>query len=201
MRRTYDLTKNVHQGHHKIWITSEAKEDLKLWRSFLQNFNGTTIIRAKIESTSSHINMFSDSCLTGFGATFGSNYITGRFPDSWQKYSITVLETYPVLAIIGTFCYRLRNSHINFHTDNMGVAYILNKQTSKNQTIMIMIRKLVLILLENNITLTARHIPGNTNYICDLLSRKQVPAEVLREQGLKVSATPIPPQLLPENLI
>ena len=82
----------------------------------------------------------------------------------------------------------------------MGVVYILNKQSSKNETIMYMIRRLVLILLEHNITLEMAHIPGIHNNLCDLLSRKQVPAATLKQHGMQVIPTPIPEDTLPQKL-
>lgn len=154
----------------------------------------------KISVDSDTINLFTDSSLSGYGGTYGSNYICGKFPESWKAYSITVLETYPVLALITTLAKKLKNSYVIFNCDNQGVVSIINSQTSKNPLIMVMIRKMVLVLLLNNIRFTAKHIPGKTNVVCDLLSRTQVPAAALRQMGLKITETPIPSEIRPENL-
>ena len=74
-----------------------------------------SILRRKIPTSSEAINLYSDASLKGFGATYGSQFITGSFPQEWNRFSITVLETYPVLAVIGTFAAKLRNSKIIFH--------------------------------------------------------------------------------------
>ena len=201
LRRMYDLTKDVKHGHYKITLTKEVKNDLVMWKKFLNFYNGVTIIRNKIAVDSNTINLYTDSSLNGYGGTYGTNYICGKFPASWKSYSITVLETYPVLAIIKTFENKLKNSRVVFNCDNQGVVSIINSQTSRNPFIMVMIRKLVLCLLLNNIQFTACHIPGKTNVICDLLSRKQVSSEELRQWGLSNSPTAIPEDILPENLM
>ena len=48
-----------------------------------------------------------------------------------------------------------------------------NKRTSKNKNICT-VRKLVLSLVDNNIDIYAKHIPGVENNNCDLLSRQAV---------------------------
>ena len=201
LRRMYDLTRNVKHGHYKITLTKEVKEDLVTWQKFLQLYNGVTMIRESIAIDSNVINLFSDSSLEGYGGTYGRNFICGKFPNTWKSYSITVLETYPILALIVTFKNKLKNSRVIFNCDNLGVVSIINSQSSKNPLIMVMIRKLVLCLLLNNIKFTARHIPGKTNIICDLLSRKQVSEAELGYWGLNKTPTSIPESIRPENLI
>ena len=59
------------------------------------------------------------------------------------------------------------------HTDNQALVSIINKQTSKSKRVMMLVRKMVLLLLENNIMFKAQHIYGKVNNIADALSRKQ----------------------------
>lgn len=199
LRRLYDLTKNVKHGHFKVTLNKQVKEDLLIWQKFLKCYNCVTIIRDNPSIDSDVINLYTDASLQGFGGTFGSNFIVGKFPPSWKDFSIVVLETYPILALIVTFALKLKNSKIVFNCDNQGVVSIINSQTSKNPLIMTMIRKLVLNLLIYNIKFTARHIPGKINTICDTLSRKQV--AVLQQWGLKPAPTTIPADIRPEILI
>ena len=62
---------------------------------------------------------------------------------------------------------------IIMHTDNQALVCIINKQTSKSKRVMMLVRKMVLLLLENNIMFKAQHIYGKVNNIADALSRKQ----------------------------
>ena len=40
LRRLIDLTIGVKAAHHRIRLTSQVKEDLRVWLEFLNNFNG-----------------------------------------------------------------------------------------------------------------------------------------------------------------
>ena len=59
-------------------------------------------------------------------------------------------------------------------SDNIAVVYIINKQTSKDPTIMILVRRLVLPILKFNILFKASHIAGIKNIAADQLSRLQI---------------------------
>jgi hypothetical protein len=56
----------------------------------------------------------------------------------------------------------MANSCICFQCDNDASVYVLNKQSSKESQIMFMIRKLVLLALQDNILFKAEHIPRKT---------------------------------------
>ena len=91
------------------------------------------------------------------------------------------------------------SSYITFHTDNSAVVDILNKQSSKCSLIMSVIRPLVLLLLTNNLHLSAIHIPGIDNILCDAISRKQATKTLLKKFGMHSQPCHIPAHLLPEN--
>jgi hypothetical protein len=54
-------------------------------------------------------------------------------------------------------------------TDNMALVYIINKQTSKDPTIMKWVRQLVLLTLKFNIMFQSLHIKGIKNIAEDQL--------------------------------
>ena len=59
------------------------------------------------------------------------------------------------------------NSHVVFHCNNEAIVHDLNNETSKNPTIMSILRPLILIVMENNIVFLANHVPGKDNTLCD----------------------------------
>jgi len=67
----------------------------------------------------------------------------------------------------------MANKCICFVTDNSALVEVINRQTSKNKLIMLLVRDLVLTSLEY-ILLRARHIAGIHNSRADFLSRLQV---------------------------
>jgi len=58
--------------------------------------------------------------------------------------------------------------------DNQAVVYIINKQTSKDPSIMKLVRRFVVLILKYNILFQALHIEGVQNIAADQLSRLQI---------------------------
>ena len=69
------------------------------------------------------------------------------------------VELYPVYMMLSIFADSLCNSKIIFYSDNEAVVAVLNAPTSKCSQIISIIRNLVFVLLLNNISLRARHLP------------------------------------------
>ena len=40
LRRLFDLTHNLQKPHHRIKLTRGCKDDLLVWKEFLEQFNG-----------------------------------------------------------------------------------------------------------------------------------------------------------------
>lgn len=86
---------------------------------------------------------------------------------------MTFLELFPVYVAMVIWHDFLANKHILFHVDNMAVVQVLNNSTSKSTRVMLIVRELVLITLQYNITIKAQHIPTKKNTIADCISRSQ----------------------------
>ena len=199
LRRLYDATIGLRRKDQILLLSDAMKSDLKIWKEFLSNYNGITLISIPISFSSLDIHLYSDSSLKGFGGVYGTRYIYGSFPRSWQKLDIQVLELYPVFLLINIFHKEFSNKRIIFHCDNASVVSALNKQTSKCRQMMSLLRPLILLFLLNNINFSSLHIPGKLNILCDKLSRNQITEELLRRHGMDSQATPIPQCLLPIN--
>jgi hypothetical protein len=199
LRRLHDLTIGIEKPYYYLRLTQQARLDLNMWATFLQDHNGITIIRPPSVVHSDQINMAADASKTGFGATYGSSWIQGLWPPLWSTFHITFLELFPVYATIHIFAHKLKNSIITFWSDNMGVVQILNKQTSKCHLIMQLVRPLVLLLLQFNIQLHSKHIPGKNNILCDAISRQRATKDLLQQYGMHAKPTPLPSSLQPQN--
>ncbi len=74
-------------------------------------------------------------------------------------------------AALKTWGPELANSCIMYHCVNLAVVNIINDTSSKDPTLMVLVRQFVLLAMKYNILFRALHIPGSSNIISDLLSR------------------------------
>ena len=121
------------------------------------------------------LNIYTDaSGSIGYGAVCDSQWFYGVWPESWRHYNITALELYPIVAAVVTWGVSWKNRSICFYTDNEALVSVINRQTSREKTVMTLLRKLVLRCLFFNILFTAKHVAGRDNSLADKLSRFQI---------------------------
>ncbi|KAK3090799.1 hypothetical protein FSP39_014735 [Pinctada imbricata] len=196
LRRLIDLTRGLQRPNHFRRLNSEARADLQAWSLFAQHFNGKAFILGDIWNTSPKLNLYTDASNVGFGGTFQHNWFYGPWPNSWTSQHITVKELFPIVIALELFSEQMCNQCIEFFSDNEAVVFIINKQTSKQPTLMKLVRRLVTTALRYNILFKASHIPGVTNISSDHLSRLQIPQFQQLNPNMSKQPTPVPPHLL-----
>ena len=103
------------------------------------------------------------------------------------------------------------NQRITFITDNAALVDIINKATSRDATVMVFVRRLVLACLNFNILFRARHVLGVKNVLADSLSRLQVssgraiftdshPASAITTQLAAITSNLIQSSLQPSSI-
>ena len=81
LRRLIDPTVGIRSPHHLIRLNKEVKEDLKVWLSFLTEFNARSFFIDDVWQNSSKLSLYTDaSGALGFGAIFGSRWCYGKWP-------------------------------------------------------------------------------------------------------------------------
>ena len=201
-RRLYNLTIGVSKPYYKIKLNQQVKGDLRIWKTFLSNYNKKTFFLDHIWRDSNTLQLHTDSCTTiGFGGVFRNKWIYGTWHHSCNKLNITLLELYPICIALYIWGNELSNKSINLFTDNMAVVHIINNFSSKDNLIMILLRHLVLTCMHHNILIKATHIAGRLNTVCDLISRSQVQQARLLAPHLDRSPTHIPEHLLLHKLL
>ena len=203
IRRLYNLSIGLRSRYSTIAMSEETKADLKMWLSFLANFNGKDFFMTDEWVAAEALNLHSDAAMTkGFGATLGKEWIMGAWPDSLGGVDITTLEFYPIIISLITWGPKLRNLNLNINTDNEALVSIINAQTVKgNEVCLKLLRLFVLTCLKYNIYVRAFHIRGVDNSICDALSRLQVGRFRSLAPGMNLLPIPIPHHLSPEILL
>ena len=194
-RRLYDLCVGKTKPFSRILVSQQSKLDLLVWRHFLIHYNYQTFMLDFKWLSSDQLHLATDASSTiGYGAVFGRSWISGNWsPDCIGK-NIALLELYPIVLSFYVWGKYMSNKCITLHCDNRSVVDIINSNTSKDPTIMILIRKFVLYIMNNNIYVRAVHISGISNTIPDLFSRDQVVKALRLAPHLERSPTATPPE-------
>jgi len=110
----------------------------------------------------------------GYGAVFGKHWLYGKWPHAWHHLNIATLKFFPNVIALHIWGPKMSNKCILLFTDNATLVDIINKQTSKDKGIMILIHTLVLCCLSVNILFCSPHIPRFLNMRANCLSCFQV---------------------------
>ena len=168
LRRLIDLTRGVRSAKHFIRLKTWVKGDLRLWNSFVDDFNGRFFFPNDTWHDSHTLNLYTDATASlGFGAIFGPYWCYGSWPEHWKSLNIAVLEFCPIVLSVLLWGDLMRNQRIIFFTDNAALVDVINKTTSRDPVIMGLVRRLVLACLKFNILFRAAHVPGIENHLAD----------------------------------
>ncbi len=202
LRRLTDLTCGIARPHHHIRLTQESRRDLHAWSVFIRHFNGQTLMSERRWLSGDSLNLFTDAAgSVGFAAVLGNRWLCGKWPPSWSHFCITILELYPITLALCTWSALLSHKCIVLHCDNESVVHILNKQTSKDKTVMCLVRQIVVCCLRHNILIGAVHVPGVHNVLADRLSRFQIMEARRIQPQLRSDPDGIPAGLQPDTIL
>ena len=81
LRRLIDLTSGLSRPHHRIRLNREAKQDIRMWFTFLDNFNGRAFFLSDRWDNSFRLDLYTDAAASkGYGAIFGKHWFGSPFP-------------------------------------------------------------------------------------------------------------------------
>ena len=164
-----------------------------MWKQFLLSRNSKTLFLDYIWQSNDVLELFTDAASTiGYGGYFGNEWFAGLWSDNCLRMNIAILELYPICLALHLWSYKLTNKCLLIHTDNMSVVSIINTSTSKEPSIMKLVRRLVLLCMRSNILIKAEHILGSLNLTSDLLSRDQVSKAKQIRPTLEVDPVVVP---------
>ena len=197
LRRLINLTMGVNKPNFHIRLNNEARLDLAAWLIFLESFNGISILRNVQWLSSEKLELFTDASNLGFAGVLQGKWFQGKWPLSWLDKHISVKELFPIVLALKMWPSYLRDMQLLVLCDNEAVCYVINKMTSSEVGLMSLIRKLTVSLMQLNTVIRAKHVPGKSNVLADMLSRFQDTPQILRKYGLDSDPSVIPQDLLP----
>ena len=128
-----------------------------------------------------------------FGRTSGCNG-NGQSPGQLSRLLLA-----PIVVECASWGKQWENKHVVVTCDNMAVVQVITALTSKDPTIMHLLRCLFYYLALHNIYIRAEHVPGLQNTIADSLSRNFM--QIFRQLAPKTNPYPTPiPGVLKELL-
>ena len=193
-RRLYNLSIGLSRPYHHKKVTEQVRSDLKVWRTFLNNFNRKTFFLDYRFLSQDVLQLYTDASTTiGYGGYFGSRWFSGTWTPELKGHNIALLELYPICLAIKLWGTLLSNKCLQINSDNMAVVHILNSSTSKDSLIMTLLRTFVLDCMSFNILIRSKHILGSNNTCSDLLSRGQVSKAQQMFPMLRPKPEPVPP--------
>lgn len=198
LRRLTDLTKGPPKPHYfRVRIKKEARLDIKAWLLFIENFNNKSVFKDDTFISSDHLKLYTDaSGSLGFAGVLGSKWFANEWPATMSHLQIAIKELFPIVIALELWGDLLENKNVLFLTDNAAITCVINRQTSKEPTIMRLVRRLVVVCMCKSIHFKAEHIPGKVNVIADGLSRLKFQEVRQKAPWLDLEETPIPLELM-----
>lgn len=191
LRRMFDLLKGRLNANHFIRIPSHVRSDCSVWVSFLQQFNGTSILLTPEPLDSVRLQLYSDASDWGYAAVFGPRWLQGQWPVSWKHKHINVREFIPIFLALDTWGTHFKHSCLTFRCDNKAVVDVLNSGTTRDPDMLMVLRAVTLLTLRLDVNICALHYPGRNNIVADYLSRSQASRGFLQRAALYDAPTPL----------
>ena len=103
-------------------LDNNAQIELQSWEHNINTFNITD------ENVQPNIEIFSDACLTGWGATYNGHSTGRHWSVEESKSHINVLEIKGALFALKIYCKDMYKVSIQFKIDNTSTIAWINKQ-------------------------------------------------------------------------
>nr|XP_020444839.1 uncharacterized protein LOC109953712 [Monopterus albus] len=178
---------------HVLTVPPLVQSDLEYWGTPRVLTMGVPLGRA-----TSHVSVFTDASLLGWGGTCLSQAVEGRW-DHTPSLHINCLELATVLKVVKHFAPVLKGRHVMVCSDSTtAVAYINRQGSVRSVQLLEIARELLLWAHQNLLSIRAVHVPAKQNCTADLMSRGGPQKKHPWRRGLLCAFPPVPliPRLL-----
>lgn len=154
-----------------IRLNLAARSDIKWWSMYVAQWNGTSMM-TRFDKTHPTKMVTSDASGSwGCGAFCDSLWLQLQWPASMTQCHISVKEMIPVVISAALWGHQWSGQSVHFQSDNTSVVALINSGTSREDTLMHLMRCLSFIMAKFNFVVSASHIKGSHNVLADALSR------------------------------
>ena len=113
-----------------------------------------------------------------------------------EQSHISIKEMIPIVMAAAQWGNLWSGQSVRFQCDNSAVVALVNSGSSREQTLMHLMRCLVFIMAKFNFVVSAKHIKGADNDLADALSRNNRAYFLSNYPQVQPSPTPIPGELI-----
>jgi hypothetical protein len=159
-------------------ITKAVLADIAWWQEFLAEWNGVSLLYELDWIESSKLELFTDACDTGYGASFGDQWMANRWSPTelamahkTTRISMPFLELRALVIAASTWGVAWTGKKIVFRCDCKPVVQAISKCSSRSYKMMHQLRQLSTLACRYGFDFRCIHIPGETNTVADVLSR------------------------------
>ena len=207
-RRLYAADAHLTCQDHHLPVTEEMRLDLHVWHCFLKQPDVFCRPFIQFDDVTPFITDFHTDASGNPELGAGGHCNKEWFILQWDKTyftnhspSIDYLELYGLTVGLRLWLSKFQNQSIVVFCDNMGVVHMVNNNTSSCKRCMVLLRIIVLMALQFNVSISALHVPTRQNVFADLLSRLKYAKfrqEARRQRRFFNGApTPIPDDMWP----
>ena len=196
VRRMIDLSTTRKHLNDFVRLNEGFKSDLVWWHLFLDTWNGISCLDSHVKREPDFTVFTDASGQWGCGAVQTPFWFQYAWPKSWDNLAIAIKELLPIVMAVALWGRRWSKSHVLVMCDNMSVVCILRSKTSKDPSIMHLVRALHFFLAHWDIRLWADHVPGKVNTAADALSRNMMQVFHKQLPSAFQEGTPLPQVLL-----
>lgn len=170
--------------------------DLLWWYTFLLDWNGVSFLH-QTSGPSPEVFIQSDASGSwGCGAFFNGLWLQWKWPSEWLPVAIMAKEMVPIVLSCAVWGPLLTRKRVLFQCDNSGVVAAIQKGSSREPTVMNLLRSMWFFVAHFDISVEAVHIAGAQNSTADQLSRNQMMEFFHSNLQVNLLPTPLPEELL-----
>ena len=188
----YATAAKVKEMHFYTRLNAEFHSDMMWWHAFVQAWNGLSILHHA--TTTEEFVIYTDAPGSwGCGAICGIYWFQWQRPAEWQQVGIMCKELTPIVLSCAVWGLTFSRKQVLFCCDNLSLVNALNKGSSKDPSVMKLLRTLWLFTAYFDISITTLRVSGAHNRAADHLSRNNVTQCKPNSSALP---HPLPPPLL-----
>lgn len=194
VRRIIELLSSTRAKDRWIRLNADVRADLYWWLLYTEKWNGVSMMP---RSEWPKIVIETDASGSwGCGARWGSWWLQWKWEGTSQDELISTKELIPIVFAVAVWGKYWKGRIVECHCDNMAVVAVVNTGSSRDKSMMQLIRSMFFLVAHFSVQIRAVHVKGASNVAADALSRNDFLRFLQVVPDAAEHPTPIPQELV-----